>query len=211
MVIEYLKVNKVIRNQQDFVERIGYNKSTVSQILNGKVQVSDKFFNTIAETFPFIDRHWLHTGEGKMIKEETQITSPPSDAITGYYYPNIDASAGLNFCIENKELDRIPVCIPNWGNDVDFINVFGDSMYPKFQSGEIIGIKEIEYTYLTYGNSFVVVMQNGDVHLKYIKKGKDEEHVILASENSFYEDREFHISKIKTFYQVKGIISRISF
>ncbi|MFV0555020.1 MAG: XRE family transcriptional regulator [Mangrovibacterium sp.] len=128
----------------------------------------------------------------------------------GYYYPGVNASAGLSFDTDNDGLERIPVSIPNWGNGLDFINVFGDSMYPKFQSGEIIGIKQMEFQYLNFGYTYVVEMQNGDVYLKYVRKGKDANHVILASENPHYEPTEFHIKYIKAFHQVKGVISKLT-
>ena len=128
--------------------------------------------------------------------------------ITGFYLPEVSASAGLEKSIYNDELKKIPVTIPGWEKDIIFINVFGDSMYPKFNSGEVIGVKYVEFQFLNYGYPYVVVFNNGDVFIKIIQPGKDEEHLVLESVNAFYKPKEFHKSLIKSFYSIKGVIKK---
>ena len=151
--------------------------------------------------------------EGSMLKgdgEKVSILKPNKDApeLTGYYYPNVSASAGLDISTLNQELEKVPIYLPNFGKDIDFINVYGDSMYPKYNAGEIIGIKLIEFQYLNYGYPYVVIFKNGDAYIKYVKKGKDENHVLLESENTFYEPREFNIDLIQNFYSIRGVIKK---
>lgn len=156
------------------------------------------------------------TSQDKSIKQngkpiiEKKFNQQYEYKITGYYYPDVSASAGLQTILDNTELNKLPVSIPNFGNDVHFVNVFGDSMYPKYCSGEIIGIKEVEFDYLNFGHAYVIIMNNSEVYLKYVKKGKDDEHVLLVSENNHYEPREFCLSLIRSFFMVKGIISKTS-
>ena len=142
--------------------------------------------------------------------EKVSILKPNKDApeLTGYYYPNVSASAGLDISTLNQELEKVPIYLPNFGKDIDFINVYGDSMYPKYNAGEIIGIKLIEFQYLNYGYPYVIIFKNGDVYIKYVKKGKDENHVLLESENTFYEPREFNIDLIQNFYSIRGVIKK---
>ena len=128
--------------------------------------------------------------------------------ITGFYLPDVSASAGLETSINNDELKKIPVTIPGWEKDIIFINVFGDSMYPKFNSGEVIGVKYVEFQYLNYGYPYVVVFNDGEVFIKIIQPGKDEEHLVLESVNAFYKPKEFHKSLIKSFYSIKGVIKK---
>ncbi|MCT4644694.1 MAG: S24 family peptidase [Carboxylicivirga sp.] len=200
-----------------FEKEFGLSNGYLGTQLKRKGSLGEDVLNKIIDNCRDINSSWLLTGEGEMLKEDTicncpskHESEPDKTYLAGYYYPNVNASASLNFGTNNGEQEKIPVNIPNFGDNLEFINVFGDSMYPKFQSGEIIGIKEIEYTFLTYGNTYVVVMINGDTHLKYVKKGKDEDHVLLVSENKFYDDREFHIKNISKFFQVRGVISRLA-
>ena len=67
-VINYLKEKRTVRNQQDFVERIGSNKSTVSGIVTGKREATQNVLKAIADSFPEISLEWLLTGEGDMLK-----------------------------------------------------------------------------------------------------------------------------------------------
>lgn len=127
---------------------------------------------------------------------------------TGYYYSKVSASAGMDKEMINDELNKIPINLPNWEKGVDFINVYGDSMYPKFCSGEIIGIKEVELQYLNYGFAYVVILKDGQVLLKFIKKSKKLDNIILESENKFYEPKEYHLDQIKKVFIIKGVITK---
>ena len=174
---------------------------------------SETFDSKRAPAFPELDKYWLLYGEGSMLnndEEKISILKPNKDApeLTGYYYPNVSASAGLDISTLNQELEKVPIYLPNFGKGIDFINVYGDSMYPKYNAGEIIGIKLIEFQYLNYGYPYVVIFKNGDAYIKYVKKGKDENHVLLESENTFYEPREFNIDLIQNFYSIRGVIKK---
>ena len=127
---------------------------------------------------------------------------------TGYYYPEIYAKAGFDIANFNDEMQRIPVYIPNFGDDVAFINVYGDSMYPKYKAGDVIGIKPVDFVYLVFGHPYVVVFDNGDVNIKYVRKGSDDLHVSLESENPKYDPREYPLKIIRAFYAVKGSVKK---
>lgn len=57
-------------NQEEIGKLMGYcNRSSLSQILNGRVEISAKFTNKLASLDPRINREWVETGEGSMIIE----------------------------------------------------------------------------------------------------------------------------------------------
>lgn len=143
-------------------------------------------------------------GSSQANESEIMESSDP----TGYYLPEVSAAAGMDKEMVNDELKRIPVDIPGWEKGVLFINVYGDSMYPKYNAGEIIGVKPIEFHYLNYGYPYVVVFQNGDVHIKIVQPGSTSEHLILESVNEFYKPKEFHLERLKSFYSIKGVIKK---
>ena len=199
-----------------FSKHIGLKTSQILyDIINGRNQISKDLAEKITAKCLNISKGWLLTGSGSMLKynsssngqkEERSLIEPRSIP----YFPEINASAGLDFLTHNSDHYRIPYNIPNI--DVDaYINVFGDSMYPKFNSGEIIGIKRIQIDMVHFGYAYVVEMIDGEAYLKYINKGKDPEHWILASENEKYQPVEFHLSKIVRVYLVKAVISKLTF
>lgn len=67
-MMEYLKKNRYVRNQQDFTERVNSDKATVSQIMNDKISIPNIMFGNISTAFPFISTKWLKSGDGDMLK-----------------------------------------------------------------------------------------------------------------------------------------------
>ena len=196
-LITYIESKEIKKSH--FEKNIGVSNGYINSL---KDSPSAEKLELISKKYLDLNISWLLTGEGTMLNddgEKVSILKPNKDApeLTGYYYPNVSASAGLDISTLNQELEKVPIYLPNFGKDIDFINVYGDSMYPKYNAGEIIGIKLIEFQYLNYGYPYVVIFKNGDAYIKYVKKGKDENHVLLESENTFYEPREFNIDLIQ--------------
>jgi phage repressor protein C with HTH and peptisase S24 domain len=181
---------------KEISEKTGYNKGTISSYISGKIPPSIPFLEIFSKEFKI------------NLKDFEDIESKPANEPTGYYYPNVSAAAGMDKEMINDELQRIPINLPNWDKGIDFINVFGDSMYPKFCSGEIIGIKEVELQYLNFGFAYVVILKDEQVLLKFIKKGSDKDFIILESENKFYEPKEYHLDQIKKIFIIKGVITK---
>ena len=69
-LIEFLKQNNMIRNQQHFVEMIQSDRATVSKIVNGKQDVPANMFDRIVNAFPNVSRDWLVGGNGEMLKSD---------------------------------------------------------------------------------------------------------------------------------------------
>lgn len=219
---ENIEQSSVRYRLRQFINHKGLSQSRfekITKLSNGYVNNIRKSIkmetldNNILSVFPELNKMWLLTGEGSMLKQENKARSVfepenAEDEPTGYYYPNVNASAGLDISTLNEDIERLPMYLPLFGKGVDYINVYGDSMYPKYNAGEVIGVKETEFEYLNYGYPYVVVFNNGDVYIKYVKKGKDENHVLLESENAFYEPREFHLELIKSFYSIRGVVKK---
>lgn len=197
-------------NQRDFADKIGVSYTTVNEVLNNKKGPGMNVIQGIAFAFVDISKEWLLTGNSSMKVNNQMILNEGQKIeklITIPYYPEINASAGLGFLADNSLNFSLPISIPNVDAQA-FINVFGDSMFPKYCSGDIIGVKEIGKEYVMYGHAYVVHMNDGEAYLKYIKKGRDEEHWVLASENPQHEPQEFHLSTIYKVYIIKAVISK---
>lgn len=212
--MDILKERKLLGlTQGQLAEEIGVSYQTIqnwekgSKIPDARLKMIENLLDQKkAERNDSIKKGLLISEENR--KENLVAKNIVNEPPTGYYHPDVSASAGLESEMQNDELKRIPINIPGWEKGVEFINVYGDSMYPKFCSGEIIGIKELESQYMNYGYAYVVILNDGQVYLKYIKKGKDDEHWILASENPRYEPKEYHLSLIKRIFIIKGVITK---
>ena len=181
----------------DIHEKTGIPQKLLKEFQWGEAQLTDRQRYALTQ----------YVEEAREYFQENAI-GIPKGRITGYYYPEVNASAGFDVSTFNEEKTRIPIFLPDFGDNVIFINVYGDSMYPKYKSGDMIGIKPVEFQYIVFGHPYVVVFDNGDTNIKYVQKGSDEHHVILASENPKYEPREYPLSIIRFFFTVKGSLNK---
>lgn len=67
-VVEFLIFSKLALDKRDVAKKLDYNVSSFSQIINGRVPVSDKFLGKLLELTPNLNENWLLTGEGEMMK-----------------------------------------------------------------------------------------------------------------------------------------------
>jgi hypothetical protein len=95
--IKYLKKNDFIEKQQDLVNKLGYNKTYISGILNGKIELSSKFIETFCSCFPIINTEWLLTGEGEMLRTTQNIGDISNSTVVG---ANVNGN-GINISHNN--------------------------------------------------------------------------------------------------------------
>lgn len=88
---------------------------------------------------------------------------------------------------------------------IAFVTVKGSSMYPEFTAGDLIGIEPImDFSIIEFGQPFAIETKNGQRMIKIIRKGKDENNLILRSINKEYDDINVHRDKISKLYKVHG-------
>jgi transcriptional regulator with XRE-family HTH domain len=76
--IIHLKVKKIIKTQEEIAKKTGYNKSSVSEILNGKVQLSKNFILIFCSTFA-VNVDYITKGEGEIFKTPNSIKLKPME------------------------------------------------------------------------------------------------------------------------------------
>lgn len=75
-IVNYLIFSKVALDKTDLSKKLGYNASSFSQIINERVPLTDRFINRLIEFAPNIDKNWLLTGEGTMLKVPAATMTP---------------------------------------------------------------------------------------------------------------------------------------
>ena len=75
-IVNYLIFSKVALDKTDLSKKLGYNASSFSQIINERVPLTDRFINRLMEFAPNIDKNWLLTGEGTMLKVSAATMTP---------------------------------------------------------------------------------------------------------------------------------------
>src|SRR5690606_6641129 len=80
-VINWLKYRGIAETDADLAEKLGYKKSSLSQILNEKVPLSDKFIDKLVELDENINKVWIYEGSGDMFPDSQPNTKYKEDQI----------------------------------------------------------------------------------------------------------------------------------
>jgi phage repressor protein C with HTH and peptisase S24 domain len=218
-------------NDAELASKLGYTKSSFSQIINEKVPLSDKFIDKICAVDQNINKVWINTGKSVMLHSEIQnpitnhlqVNEPAAvfnqktiSLVDNQKIPlyNIEATAGIvtlfNDTSEIKPIDYIQ--IPNLPKCDGAVYVSGDSMYPLLKSGDIIMYKQIHNIKdgIFWGEMYMIsIDQDGDemVTVKYIQKSdKGEKWIKLVSQNKHHGDRDVSLNKVKALALIKASI-----
>lgn len=120
----------------------------------------------------------------------------------------LDAMAG--FCtgeVNIMEYECEKYVIPAFREAEFLIPVKGSSMYPKYSSGDIVACKKLllKDIFFQWNKVYVLDTDQGAL-IKRVKKGKDENHILLISENEKYEPFELNLRSLHGIAIVIGVI-----
>lgn len=69
--INWLIFSEVAESEKAVADMLGYTKSSFSQLVNGKVPLSEKFVNKLCSLDPNINDVYITKGEGNLLKTDT--------------------------------------------------------------------------------------------------------------------------------------------
>ena len=193
-----------------FAGRVGIPQTTLSNIFIRDSDIKYSYLKKIVTSFGDISSDWLITGEGSMLKSETNIVSTPINVHAIKYYPNIKGSMGGVSFLDNPNEDFEDIALPGFSDCQYAINAYGDSMSPLIKSGQIVVLREWNEHFIDWGKIYLVVTKSGYRAIKYLMPSEHKGRVICKSENEkenppFEVDYDNDVHKI---YLVKGWICK---
>lgn len=217
--VNYLLDNHLISNKAAFAEKMKISSTKLSEILNYRMKAGTELLARMCQEFK-ISSIWLLTGEGSMLRKtqigceeeqkidsvtEIETTQNPNEGI-----PLIPISA-MAGAFTNEQVVLEYECerfiVPTFKGAEFLISVRGSSMYPKYNSGDIVACKKVPKTGLFFQWNKVYVLDTDQGPLiKRIKPGSDENHVLIVSDNPNYEPFELHLNSIYNVALVLGVI-----
>lgn len=211
LIIKHLQLN-----QSQFARECNIQPSNISAILNGKRACDQAIINKIVLSFD-IDKDWLETGEGEMLKTAPAINDPEekeSEEEEKFYTYKLPIAAvggsldgwGPQNPIMPWECER--VVSPVRGVDLA-VPVVGDSMSPDYPNGSTVYVKKINPDYfINWGQVFVLDTENGSI-LKEVQPCEDDECIECHSLNPNGKYKPFKVPKntIRGMYRVVACVS----
>ena len=164
------------------------------------------FLLQILKKYTDINPVWLIYGKGNMTLSGANKLE--NQAIPVY---DVTATAGKDVTFMEKSdtvLDYISI-----GEDFMDCNaavrIYGDSMYPVYQSGDMIILRKLSKTSeIQWGHVYLIATQE-DKFLKYVRKSDKKDKCTLVSHNVNYQDFDINLSEITKIFEVTGHIRRV--
>lgn len=201
---------------------LGASKGVLSRAINNGTDIQSKWLQVLVENYPQYSPRWLLSGKGEILLSnvgdgDTKVKTSetllehyrvPEHSHIGIPLIPIDAMAGaLNGDVNVMEYECERYVIPAF-RDADFlIRVKGDSMRPTYYAGDIVACKRVplQDIFFQWNKVYVLDTSQGAL-IKRIKKGEDNEHLLIVSDNPDYEP--FQLSKDQ-FYGVAMVCGLI--
>lgn len=197
-------------SKREFYSQIGVSRGT----LESKSSITEDVMARFIARFPQVSPSWLLTGNGNMIlPTQNKYTKElpvahHTDSEEGIPLIPINAMAGAfteDQQIMEYECERF--IIPTFKGADFLIGVKGTSMYPRFNSGDIVACKRLNLQdiFFQWNKVYVLDTDQGPL-IKRIKPGTDKDHVTIVSDNKEYEPFELAIDHIYHVALVIGVI-----
>lgn len=200
---------------KEFYGPVTKHVSNCSAIENGKRKIGERLSNDII-AYHHINLTWLKTGIGAMTEEVPFNGNISNEEIiergVPFFNVNLSEITFEGFGL----LKEAPEYYVNYRpfNDCDaYLPIYGDSMYPKYASGEIIAVREIRnFNVIQWGEAYLVVADeraNNITTVKLLFEHQNEQKIVLRSSNpNFKGDTVIDKEVIKRLFIVKGKVTR---
>ena len=197
-----------------FEQEAGLSNGYVNSIRKG---IGNEKLLLILRAFPEIRRDWLLFGEGEMLStdnaapvEETAEHSQLIPAPPGKGIPLIPLPAMAGFLKGEADIDRNDIewyYVPAFSDCTFLIRVKGDSMFPRYLSGDIVACREVHDTgtFFQWGKAYVLDTDQGVV-LKRVRRSERPDHILCVSDNPDYEPFDVPVTSIYHLAIVRGLI-----
>lgn len=191
---------------RDFERKCGLSNGSASKIAENSRKST---FDRISTSCPELNIDWLLTGKGEMINTDIPALPALQEQSSGNirYWEDVSATGGCMEFLENPDEHEVKmISVPRFADCTDAVNIYGDSMYPVYKSGEIILIKAWKESFIDYGCCYLIVTKNGNRMVKYLRRSDKADKVLCVSENKQFDPFEIDRSDILRLFLVRGSI-----
>lgn len=212
LVLDRIKEYYKLKGNAELARFLGVAPNTITNWYGRKTFDIDVIYTKCVD----IDMNWLLTGEGNMIREESNKEEKlPSvnQTYEGAPYFNVDFIGGFDLIVNNQTVNPdFYINYPPYNQPgVVWCNLTGHSMEPEISNGDIIALREVTtpIQYLPAGEIYGIVTEDYRT-VKRIRLSQKEGFVRLIPSNKSEEfcEQEIPISMIIRVYAVLGSIRK---
>jgi repressor LexA len=225
-IYKYLEFKRIPPTR--FEKTILLSNGYLATQLKRNADLGEGVFLKIVNNCLDINPNWLLTGKGEMlITENTDsiieytnqnksilVTEPKANYTISNSIPFVDVAAISDFGASNFTVSALDVkdyyMVPKFNHkQIDFmIEVEGNSMYPKYNSGDVVACKIIRNSkFLQWNKIHVLATKEQGVIIKRLKEHTSQETLTLLSDNESYPPFHVSLDEITGIALVVGVIS----
>ena len=197
-------------NKTQFAGMIGVSPQGLSTWISRDTFDTERIYSKCVGVSP----HWLLTGEGPMLENinpQRNIEpahSVPENSNEGIPLIPLSAMAGAftdDTSVMEYECERY--VIPAFKGADFLIQVKGDSMQPTYYSGDLVACQRVPLNdlFFQWNKTYVLDTAQGAL-IKRIRRGSDDEHILIVSDNTEYEPFELSKSQFHGVALVRGLV-----
>lgn len=197
--------------KEAFFEDLGMSYANFKGVQKKSALGSDKI-DKILSKYPDLNLEWLFSGKGEMLKtENTKTETNKEESVKGIPLVNATAIGGYGnnvFSFEERDVKDYYV-IPKFKHkQVDFmIEVEGSSMYPKYNSGDVVACRIIkERNFIQWNKTHVIATREQGIIIKRIKPSDAPNSLLMVSDNESYDPFNVPEEEIEGLAIVVGVI-----
>lgn len=220
-------------NNSKFASIIGTSEANIRNYINGRMPKFE-IISSIATLFE-INYEWLLTGKGDMLiynkpvcnkSRDVQYNIPETDVpIVNENFIDLEKSkdelkkgiplvtteaiggfGNMDFAIKEQDIQNL-YQVPDFTNINFMIRVKGSSMYPKYNSGDVVACRIIrESQFIQWNKVHVIATREQGILIKRLKKGETKNSLLAISDNHDYDPFEIPKNEITGIAIVVGVI-----
>ena len=157
-----------------------------------------------------INVDWLITGRGQMMRDDNPPVAAAKESNTrekGIPLIPISGFAGFgNPAFQDLQVEHYYE-VPEFKQADFLMRIKGNSMYPKYSSGDIVACAIIEETlFFQWNKIYAIYTKSQGVLVKRVKPSKLKDHILLVSDNMQYDPFDVPVSDISRLALIIGVI-----
>lgn len=204
--------------KSDFYQATGLSDSN----FKGKNRLSQPGGDMIVKiltAYPNLSADWLIMGKGNMLnvdassairaqRQQEPACSVPQDNKEGIPLLPLSAMAGAftgEASVMEYECERY--VIPAFKGADFLIQVKGDSMQPTYYSGDLVACQRVPLSdlFFQWNKTYVLDTVQGPL-IKRVRRGSDDDHLLIVSDNAVYEPFELSKDQFYGVALVRGLV-----
>jgi len=194
-------------NQTQFAEKIGKSQPQVSDIMRGKVKVTDNFIEDIYKAFPQISDGWLSEGDNMMYDSDSEISgNAVSD--TRPRLPKTFMEGNIEeFLKEHRSQCQEKKIITQFAEYEFTLILKNDRMSPKYLRGDELAFRKASF--VEWGNDYLLDTDEGPRFKRVFEEVDEDGNKVVrcvSYNKNDYPDFVIPYDKIYEFYKCVGVI-----